>query len=153
MVTTENFRLISLRISPSTIKLERDGNKPTIQDIYNRLTNQIRGEIRDYDPESWKEWLMILNQEDNSIYIAARKFSRKYIQIPPILDTDGIKYTRLGKANAFKYSLENSFKTNPELYDDHHIAEDNRAIRRYIDNPKPNSIIKSTSPQEILSFL
>ncbi|GBM42847.1 putative RNA-directed DNA polymerase from transposon X-element [Araneus ventricosus] len=32
-------------------------------------------------------------------------------------------------------------------------AEVNRAIRRYIDNPKPSSNIKLTSPQEILSFL
>ncbi|GBN39105.1 hypothetical protein AVEN_33732-1 [Araneus ventricosus] len=90
---------------------------------------------------------MSLNQEDNSFYIADRKFSRKYIQIPPVLDTDGIKYT------PFKYSLENSFQTNPEPYDDHHIAEVNRAIRRYIDNPKTNSNIKSISQQEILSFL
>ncbi|GBO31270.1 putative RNA-directed DNA polymerase from transposon X-element [Araneus ventricosus] len=79
--------------------------------------------------------------------------ARKYIQIPHILDTDGIKYTPLGKANAFKYSLEKSFQTNLEPYDDHHIAEVNRAIRRYIDNPKPNSNIKSISQQEILSFL
>ncbi|GBO19147.1 hypothetical protein AVEN_210708-1, partial [Araneus ventricosus] len=96
---------------------------------------------------------MSLNQEDNSIYIAARKFSRKYIQIPPILDTDGIKYTPLGKANAFKFSLENSFQNNPEPYDGAHIDEVNRAIRRYIDNPKPSSNIKLTSPQEILSLL
>ncbi|GBL85315.1 putative RNA-directed DNA polymerase from transposon X-element [Araneus ventricosus] len=125
---------------------------PRYRRTANRLTNQIRREIRDYDQESWKEWLMSLNQEDNSIYIAARKFSRKYIQIPPILDTDGIKYP-LGKANAFKYSLENSFQTNPEPYDDAHIDEVNRAIRRYIDNPKPSSNIKLISPQEILSLL
>ncbi|GBN18876.1 putative RNA-directed DNA polymerase from transposon X-element [Araneus ventricosus] len=126
---------------------------PRYRRTANRLTNQIRREIRDYDQESWKEWLMSLNQEDNSIYIAARKFSRKYIQILPILDTDGIKYTPLGKANAFKYSLENSFQTNPEPYDEVHIDEVNRAISRYIDNPKPSSNIKLTSPQEILSFL
>ncbi|GBN76415.1 hypothetical protein AVEN_178873-1 [Araneus ventricosus] len=96
---------------------------------------------------------MSLNQEDNSIHIAARKFSRKYIQIPPILENDGIKYTPLGKANAFKYSLENSFQTNPEPYDDLHTAEVNREIRRYFDNPKPSSNIKLSSPQKILSFL
>ncbi|GBO18446.1 putative RNA-directed DNA polymerase from transposon X-element [Araneus ventricosus] len=122
---------------------------PRYRRTANRLTNKIRREIRDYDQESWKEWLMSLTQEDNSIYIAARK----YIQIPPMLDTDGIKYTPLGKANAFKYSLENSFQTNPEPYDDVHIDEVNRAIRRYINNPKPSSNIKFTSPQEILSFL
>ncbi|GBN75382.1 putative RNA-directed DNA polymerase from transposon X-element [Araneus ventricosus] len=126
---------------------------PRYRRTANRLTNQIRREIRDYDQESWKEWLMSLNQEDNSIYIAARKFSRKYIQIPPILDTDGIKYTPLGKANAFTFSLENSFQNNPEPYDGAHIDEVNRAIRRYIDNPKPSSNIKLTSPQEILSLL
>ncbi|GBM46176.1 putative RNA-directed DNA polymerase from transposon X-element [Araneus ventricosus] len=122
---------------------------PRYRRTANRLTNQIRGEIGDYDQESWKEWLMSLNQEANSKHIAARK----YIQILPILETDGIKYTPLGKSNTFKYSLENSFQTNSEPYDDLHIAEVNRAIRRYIDNPKPSSNIKLTSPQEILSFL
>ncbi|GBO22578.1 putative RNA-directed DNA polymerase from transposon X-element [Araneus ventricosus] len=126
---------------------------PRYRRTANRLTNQIRLEIRDYDQENWKEWLMSLNQEDNSIYIAARKFSRKYIQIPPILDTNGIKYNPLGKSNAFKYSLENSFQTNPEPYDDVHIDEVNRAIHRYIDNPKPSSNTKLTLPQEILPFL
>ncbi|GBN63764.1 hypothetical protein AVEN_48572-1 [Araneus ventricosus] len=51
---------------------------PRYRRTANRLTNQIRREIRHYDQESWKQWLMSLNQEDNSIYIAARKFSRKY---------------------------------------------------------------------------
>ncbi|GBM41653.1 RNA-directed DNA polymerase from mobile element jockey [Araneus ventricosus] len=59
----------------------------------------------------------------------------------------------LGKENASKFSLENSLQTNPEPYDDAHIDEVNRAIRRYIDNPKPSSNIKLTSPQEILSLL
>ncbi|GBM65132.1 Retrovirus-related Pol polyprotein from type-1 retrotransposable element R1 [Araneus ventricosus] len=45
MVTTENIRLISLRRSPSAIKLERDGNKPTIQDIEELQTaSQIKSE-------------------------------------------------------------------------------------------------------------
>ncbi|GBM87188.1 hypothetical protein AVEN_78700-1 [Araneus ventricosus] len=120
MITTENFRLISLRRSPFAIKLERDGNKHTTQDTEELQTaSQIKSDGKsEIDQESWKEWLMNLNEEDNSIYIAARKFSRKYIQIPPILDTDYIKCTPLGKANAFKYSLENSFQTSPEPYDD-----------------------------------
>ncbi|GBO27712.1 hypothetical protein AVEN_4380-1 [Araneus ventricosus] len=46
MVTTENFRLISLRRSPSAIKLERDGNKHTIQDIKELQTaSQMKSEI------------------------------------------------------------------------------------------------------------
>ncbi|GBO42031.1 putative RNA-directed DNA polymerase from transposon X-element [Araneus ventricosus] len=107
---------------------------PRYRRTANRLTNQIGGKIRDYDEENWNEWLMSLNQEDYSIYIAARRSPGR-------------------KANAFKYSLENSFQTNSEPYDDVHIDEVNRAIHRYIDNPKPSSNIKLTSPQEILSLL
>ncbi|GBO42842.1 hypothetical protein AVEN_27509-1 [Araneus ventricosus] len=58
-----------------------------------QLTNEIKADIKQHDQDSWAEWLRSLNQEDLSIYSATRKFSRKFHKIPPILDTDGLKYT------------------------------------------------------------
>ncbi|GBM37537.1 hypothetical protein AVEN_4205-1 [Araneus ventricosus] len=56
------------------------------------LTNEIKADIKQYDQDSWTEWLLSFNQEDLSIYDATRKFARKFRKIPPILDTDWLKY-------------------------------------------------------------
>ncbi|GBN78129.1 putative RNA-directed DNA polymerase from transposon X-element [Araneus ventricosus] len=58
-----------------------------------QLTNEIKADIKQYDQDSWAEWLLSLNQKDLSIYNATRKFSRKFHKIPPILDTGRLKYT------------------------------------------------------------
>ncbi|GBN77514.1 hypothetical protein AVEN_268125-1 [Araneus ventricosus] len=58
-----------------------------------QLTNEIKADIKQYDQDSCTEWLLSLNQEDLSINNATRKFSKKFHKIPPILDTDGLKYT------------------------------------------------------------
>ncbi|GBO45706.1 putative RNA-directed DNA polymerase from transposon X-element, partial [Araneus ventricosus] len=118
-----------------------------------QLTNEIKADINQYDQDSWTEWLLSLNQEDLSIYNATRKYSRKFHKIPPILDTDGLKYTPLGKANAFKYSLENSFQTNPEPYDNRHISEVNRAVQHFLNSMRNDNNIKLTSPLEIQAII
>ncbi|GBN05498.1 putative RNA-directed DNA polymerase from transposon X-element, partial [Araneus ventricosus] len=118
-----------------------------------QLTNEIKADINQYDQDSWTEWLLSLNQEDLSIYNATRKYSRKFHKIPPILDTDGLKYTPLGKANAFKYLLENSFQTNPEPYDNRHISEVNRAVQHFLNSMRNDNNIKLTSPLEIQAII
>ncbi|GBM41919.1 hypothetical protein AVEN_142897-1 [Araneus ventricosus] len=84
--------------------------------------------------------------EDNTLYEMNRKLSKKFIPTPPILDTDGIKYTPLGKANAFKHSLENSFQENPEPYCNLHINEVNNSIYCYF-----NYLVTSSTPDRISS--
>ncbi|GBN11497.1 putative RNA-directed DNA polymerase from transposon X-element, partial [Araneus ventricosus] len=130
--------------------------KTTYDPIYkrhaNRLTNEIKRDIEKYNQDTWTDWLISLNPEDLSIYDATRKFTKKFIQVPPILDTDGLKYTPLGKANAFKYSLENSFQTNPEPYNNNHISFVNKKVRNYLAQKKNDNCIKLTSPQEIISI-
>ncbi|GBM95337.1 putative RNA-directed DNA polymerase from transposon X-element, partial [Araneus ventricosus] len=118
-----------------------------------QLTNEIKADINQYDQDSWTERLLSLNQEDLSIYNATRKYSRKFHKIPPILDTDGLKYTPLGKANAFKYSLENSFQTNPEPYDNRHISEVNRAVQHFLNSMRNDNNIKLSSPLEIQAII
>ncbi|GBN12444.1 hypothetical protein AVEN_146679-1 [Araneus ventricosus] len=74
-----------------------------------------------------------------------RKFSKKFIHTRPILHTDGIKYTPLGKAIAFKHSLENSFQENPKPYCNPRINEFNNSINSYFNN------LTSSSPDLISS--
>ncbi|GBN91498.1 putative RNA-directed DNA polymerase from transposon BS [Araneus ventricosus] len=75
-----------------------------------------------------------------------RKLSKKFIPTPPILDTDVIKYTPLGKANAFKHSPENSFQKNSELYYNFHINAFNNSINSYF-----NNLAISSTPDLIFS--
>ncbi|CAL1275303.1 unnamed protein product [Larinioides sclopetarius] len=68
-----------------------------------------------------------------------KKLARKFIPIPPILDTDGIKYTPLGKADAFRHSLENSFQVNPEPYCNSHI---NKQTPKHNTRPKAGDMMR-----------
>ncbi|GBM90775.1 hypothetical protein AVEN_229453-1 [Araneus ventricosus] len=54
-------------------------------------------------------------------------------------DTDDIKFTPLGKANALLYSLEKSFQTNAEPYDKISIVNANKAIKIFIHFPSQHS--------------
>ncbi|GBM27714.1 hypothetical protein AVEN_25338-1 [Araneus ventricosus] len=118
-----------------------------------QLANEIKADIKPFDQNSWTEWPFSLNQRDLSIYNATRKFSRKFRKIPSILDTNGLKYTPLGKANAIKYSLENSFQTNPDPYDNRHISEVNKAVQHFLNSTRNDNNIKVTSPLEIQAII
>ncbi|GBM62352.1 hypothetical protein AVEN_166847-1 [Araneus ventricosus] len=61
-----------------------------------KLQKEIQKDIETYDNNRWKETIMDINPEDNILYDVNRKLSKKFIPTPPILNTDGIKYTSLG---------------------------------------------------------
>ncbi|GBO40803.1 hypothetical protein AVEN_92044-1 [Araneus ventricosus] len=82
-----------------------------------------------------------------------RKLSKKFIPTPPILDTAGIKYTPLGKANAFKHSPENSFQENSEPYYNLHISEVNNSINSYFNNLALSSIPDIISFPEVINLI
>ncbi|GBM98982.1 hypothetical protein AVEN_182632-1 [Araneus ventricosus] len=67
--------------------------------------------------------------------------------------TYDIKFTHLGKANTLLYSLEISFQTNAEPYDNSNIVNANKAIKIFINFPNQHSNVKLTSPQEIIYLL
>ncbi|GBL88889.1 hypothetical protein AVEN_179781-1 [Araneus ventricosus] len=96
---------------------------------------------------------MDINPEDNTLYEMNRKLSKKFIPTPPILDTDEIKYTPLGKANAFKHSLEKSFQENPEPYCNLHINEVNNSINSYFNNLATSSTPDLISSQEVINLI
>ncbi|GBN95680.1 putative RNA-directed DNA polymerase from transposon X-element [Araneus ventricosus] len=90
--------------------------------------------------------------EDNTLYEENRKLSKKFIPTPPILDTDGIKYTPLGKANAFKHSVENFLQENSEPYYNLHINKVNNSVNSYFNNLAISSIPDLISSPEVINL-
>ncbi|GBN57982.1 putative RNA-directed DNA polymerase from transposon BS [Araneus ventricosus] len=82
-----------------------------------------------------------------------RKLSKKFIPTPPILDTDGIKYTPLGKASAFKHNPENSFQKNSEPYYNIHTNEVNNYINIYFNNLAISSTPDFISSPEVIKLI
>ncbi|GBN31697.1 hypothetical protein AVEN_62085-1 [Araneus ventricosus] len=100
-----------------------------------------------------KKTIIEINPEDNTLYDMNRKLSKKFIPTPTILDTVGIKYTPVGKANAFKHNLENSFQENPEPYCNLHIDEVNNSIKSYFYNLTPFSTPDLIPSQEVINLI
>ncbi|GBN23224.1 RNA-directed DNA polymerase from mobile element jockey, partial [Araneus ventricosus] len=118
-----------------------------------QLQKEIHKDIEDFDNLRWQETILDINPEDNTLYEMNRKLSKKLTPTPPILDTDGMKYTPLGKANAFRHSLENSFQVNPEPYCNTHISKVNRMVRRYFANTKNINQPVLITPGEVIQLI
>ncbi|GBO31509.1 hypothetical protein AVEN_20595-1 [Araneus ventricosus] len=149
----KKFAKCSIKVSSSHPKVPGHHPLCLFKRKSTQLTNGIKADIKQYDQDSWTEWLVRLNQEDLSIYDATIKFSRKFHQFPPIFDTDRLKFTTLGKVNAFKYSLENFFQTNPESYDNRHISKVNKAVQNFLNSQRNDNNIKLTSPPKIQAII
>ncbi|KAF8791376.1 hypothetical protein HNY73_006256 [Argiope bruennichi] len=121
--------------------------------LFTKLQNEIRYDINEYDNNSWKEFLESLNPDENSLFHFNRKLTKKFFALPPILDSDGPKYTPLDKADAFLRSLENSFQVNPELYCNNQIKRVKKLINQYFLYPPSQIVPKLTSPQEIIEII
>ncbi|GBM61035.1 hypothetical protein AVEN_79682-1 [Araneus ventricosus] len=114
--TTPQRNLSKIRIKNRLRKLYQIIFFPSYKRKAYKFQKEIQKDIETYDNDRWKETIMDINPEDNVLNDMNQKLSKKFIPTPPILDTNGIKYTPLGKANAFKHNLENSFQENPEPY-------------------------------------
>ncbi|GBM89207.1 putative RNA-directed DNA polymerase from transposon X-element [Araneus ventricosus] len=118
-----------------------------------KLQKEIHEDIVNFDNNRWRETIEGISSEDNSLYEMNRKLSKKIIPTPPILDSDGMKYTPLGKANAFRFSLENSFQVNPEPYCNNHIKKVNRSISNYFQKLQIISQLDLVTPQEVIFLI
>ncbi|GBM54379.1 hypothetical protein AVEN_82991-1 [Araneus ventricosus] len=118
-----------------------------------KLEKEIHKGIETYDNNRWKETIMDINPEDNTLYDINRKSSKNVIPTPTILDTEEIKYTPLGKVNAFKHSLENSFQKNPEPYCNLYINEVNNSINSYFNNFATSSTPDLISSQVVINLI
>ncbi|GFU87682.1 probable RNA-directed DNA polymerase from transposon X-element [Trichonephila clavipes] len=100
----------------------------------NALIRQIRKEIEAHKNRTWKDLLLTLNPQDNSLYNLHRKITKRATVIPPLHGPGGMAYSDFEKAEAFKDTLEVTFQENVEPYCDDKIEEVENVVCNYFDN-------------------
>ncbi|GFU59787.1 probable RNA-directed DNA polymerase from transposon X-element [Trichonephila clavipes] len=138
LITTPHLRLPEnirelIRAKNRFRKLWNDTRYPPYKREVNALIRQIRREIQEHKNRTWKDFLLTLNPEDNSLYNLHRKFSKRHIPLPPLHGPGGMAYSDFEKAEAFKDTLEVTFQENEEPYCDDKIEVEN-LVNDYFDN-------------------
>ncbi|GFT35960.1 probable RNA-directed DNA polymerase from transposon X-element [Trichonephila clavipes] len=100
----------------------------------NALIRQIRKKIEAHKNRTWKDLLLTLNPQDNSLYNLHRKITKRATVIPPLHGPGGMAYSDFEKAEAFKDTLEVTFQENVEPYCDDKIEEVENVVCNYFDN-------------------
>ncbi|CAL1296039.1 unnamed protein product [Larinioides sclopetarius] len=147
------FILDKIKIKNHHRKLYQQTLFPPYKRTAHRLQKDIQKDIDDFDNNRWNNIIKELNPEDNTLYDMNKKLARKFTPIPPILDTDGIRYTPLGKADAFRHSLENFFQVNPEPYCNSHINKVNHLVNNYHNHSTQNYQIDPISTDEVITLI
>ncbi|GFU68240.1 RNA-directed DNA polymerase from mobile element jockey [Trichonephila clavipes] len=129
----ENIRELN-RAKNRFRKLWNNTRYPPYKREVNALIRQIRSEIQEHKNRTWKDFLLTLNPEDNSLYNLHRKFSKRHIPFPPLHGPGGMAYSDFEKAEAFKDTLEVTFQENEEPYCDDKIEEIENLVDDYFDN-------------------
>ncbi|GBO07605.1 putative RNA-directed DNA polymerase from transposon X-element [Araneus ventricosus] len=126
---------------------------PPYKTAYNKLTEEIKNDIEIWDSNRWKELLQGLNTEDISLYNMARKLTKKYVIIPPILGPSGLVFPCADKADVFRNALEESFQENIEPYYDNFIENVENEIDDYFCTNNIPSSAPLSSPADILAII
>ncbi|GFW37559.1 probable RNA-directed DNA polymerase from transposon X-element [Trichonephila clavipes] len=126
LITTPHLRLPEnirelIRAKNRFRKLWNETRYPPYKREVNALIRQIRKEIQEHKNRTWKDFLLTLNPEDNSLYNLHRKFSKRHIPLPPLHGPGGMAYSDFEKAEVFKDTLEVTFQENEEPYCDDKI--------------------------------
>ncbi|GFV48752.1 probable RNA-directed DNA polymerase from transposon X-element [Trichonephila clavipes] len=147
----ENIREL-IRAKNRFRKLWNDTRYPPYKREVNALIRQIRSEIQDHKNRTWKNFLLTLNPEDNSLYNLYRKFSKRHTPFPPLHGPGGMAYSDFEKAEAFKAALEVTFQENEEPYCDDKIEEVENLVDHYLDN-FATCTPPLTSPSEVRGII
>ncbi|GFV75889.1 probable RNA-directed DNA polymerase from transposon X-element [Trichonephila clavipes] len=118
----------------------------------NALIRQIRKEIEAHKNRTWKDLLLTLNPQDNSLYNLHRKITKRATVIPSLHGPGGMAYSDFEKAEAFKDTLEVTFQENVEPYSDDKIEEVENVVCNYFDN-FTTLTPPLTSPIEVRSII
>ncbi|GFV64381.1 probable RNA-directed DNA polymerase from transposon X-element [Trichonephila clavipes] len=143
----ENIREL-IRAKNRFRKLWNNTRYPPYKREVNALIRQIRSEIQDHKNRTWKNFLLTLNPEDNSLYNLHRKFSKRHTPFPPLHSPGGMTYSDFEKAEAFKDTLEVTFQGNEEPYCDDKIEEVKNLVNHFFDN-FATSTHPLTSPSKV----
>ncbi|GFU88011.1 probable RNA-directed DNA polymerase from transposon X-element [Trichonephila clavipes] len=147
----ENIREL-IRAKNRFRKLWNNTRYPPYKREVNALIRQIRSEIQEHKNRTWKDFLLTLNPEDNSLYNLHRKFSKRHIPFPPLHGSGGMAYSDFEKAEAFKDTLEVTFQENEEPYCDDKIEEVENLVDDYFDN-FATCTVPLTSPSEVRGII
>ncbi|GFT61575.1 probable RNA-directed DNA polymerase from transposon X-element [Trichonephila clavipes] len=156
LITTPHLRLPEnirelIRAKNRFRKLWNDTRYPPYKREVNALIRQIRREIQEHKNRTWKDFLLTLNPEDNSLYNLHRKFSKRHIPLPPLHGPGGMAYSDFEKAEAFKDTLEITFQENEEPYCDDKIEVES-LVDDYFDN-FATCTPPLTSPSEVRGII
>ncbi|GFW59951.1 RNA-directed DNA polymerase from mobile element jockey [Trichonephila clavipes] len=157
LITTPHLRLPEnirelIRAKNRFRKLWNETRYPPYKREVNALIRQIRSEIQEHKNRTWKDFLLTLNPEDNSLYNLHRKFSKRHIPLPPLHGPGGMAYSDFEKAEVFKDTLEVTFQENEEPYCDDKIEEVESLVDDYFDN-FATCTPPLTSPSEFPDYL
>ncbi|GBM83651.1 hypothetical protein AVEN_160818-1 [Araneus ventricosus] len=94
--------LDKMKIKNRLRKLYQQTFYPSFKREAYKLQKKIHKEIEVFDNNRWRNTIQGINPEENTLYDMNRKLPKKFIHTTPILGTDGMNYTALGKANAFR---------------------------------------------------
>ncbi|GFS91673.1 probable RNA-directed DNA polymerase from transposon X-element, partial [Trichonephila clavipes] len=153
VINTPHFRLPEnirelIRAKNRFRKLWNNTRYPPYKREVNALIRQIKKEIETHKNRTWKDLLLTLNPQDNSLYNLHRKITKRAAVIPPLHGPGGMAYSDFEKAEAFKDTLEVTFQENVEPYSDDKIEEVENVVGNYFDNfttltlplPSPNEV-------------
>ncbi|GFW38610.1 probable RNA-directed DNA polymerase from transposon X-element [Trichonephila clavipes] len=157
LITTPHLRLPEnirelIRAKNRFRKLWNETRYPPYKREVNALIRQIRREIQEHKNRTWKDFLLTLNPEDNSLYNLHRKFSKRHIPLPPLHGPGGMAYSDFEKAEVFKDTLEVTFQENEEPYCDDKIEEVESLVDDYFDN-FATCTPPLTSPSEVRGII
>ncbi|GFW42970.1 probable RNA-directed DNA polymerase from transposon X-element [Trichonephila clavipes] len=157
LITTPHLRLPEnirelIRAKNRFRKLWNETRYPPYKREVNALIRQIRKEIQEHKNRTWKDFLLTLNPEDNSLYNLHRKFSKRHIPLPPLHGPGGMAYSDFEKAEVFKDTLEVTFQENEEPYCDDKIEEVESLVDDFFDN-FTTCTPPLTSPSEVRGII
>ncbi|GFW98283.1 uncharacterized protein TNCV_1091611 [Trichonephila clavipes] len=127
LITTPHLRLPEnirelIRAKNRFRKLWNDTRYPPYKREVNALIRQIRRKIEEHKNRTWKDFLLTLNPEDNSLYNLHGNFLKAYPL--PLHGPGGMAYSDFEKGGGFqKDTLEVTFQENEEPYCDDKIEE------------------------------
>ncbi|GFT18435.1 nucleic-acid-binding protein from transposon X-element [Trichonephila clavipes] len=147
----ENIREL-IRAKNRFRKLWNNTRYPPYKRVVNALIRPIRSEIQEHKSRTWKDFLLTLNPEDNSLYNLHRKFAKRHIPFPPFHGPGEMAYSDFEKAEAFKDTLEVTFQENEDPYCDDKIEEVENLVDDYFDN-FATCTPPLTSPSEVRGII
>ncbi|GFV51029.1 probable RNA-directed DNA polymerase from transposon X-element [Trichonephila clavipes] len=112
---------------------------------------EIRKEIMLIKRSNWDDALVESGGSPNNIHKFIARMNRKPVSYPPLLGSQGLVFGTREKADLFVDTLEDSFQENRTPYDDDHIDEVDRVVRRFLRRNTPATPL--TSPNEICEII